>query len=376
MKSGVYGIGLKFLAVIVLLFAGMLSGFEIQAGELALVKGDVWVISPDGTKHKAEQGEIITSEEIIETGANSKAVIKMEDGSEIELGSSTRIQINDPSVEARSSLFLFLGRVFAKIIPQKSEEPVFTIESISCVAGVRGTEFDMAVGMDGSALVSVEEGEVELSGEAGPLNLFSGEEAELTPEGKWQKRKRIKRTEKDWQSWFQARQQFFIKNSERVINRLVRRTVILQSQIQRHDLLLRNKQKKLKTLYEQGRLPYEKARRIARRQIRTYLRMLSALAKADSQLRAINFIIWKAEQEIKQHPSAYSDEFKKSIADARRKLNQIGIKELHRKNRRMIRTHLLLVIRTAKKYNLEAELWRNLPPKVRKRILEKAQKKT
>ncbi len=376
MKSGVYGIGLKFLAVIVLLFAGTLSGFEIQAGEIALVKGDVWVISPDGTKHKAEQGEIITSEEIIETGANSKAVIKMEDGSEIELGSSTRIQINDPSVEARSSLFLFLGRVFAKIIPQKSEEPVFTIESISCVAGVRGTEFDMAVGMDGSALVSVEEGEVELSGEAGPLNLFSGEEAELTPEGKWQKRKRIKRTEKDWQSWFQARQQFFIKNSERVINRMVRRTVILQSQIQRHDLLLRNKQKKLKTLYEQGRLPYEKARRIARRQIRTYLRMLSALAKADSQLRAINFIIWKAEQEVKQNPSAYSDEFKKSIADARRKLNQIGIKELHRKNRRMIRTHLLLVIRTAKKYNLEAELWRNLPPKVRKRILEKAQKKT
>ena len=157
MKSGVYGIGLKFLAVIVLLFAGMLSGFEIQAGEIALVKGDVWVISPDGTKHKAEQGEIITSEEIIETGVNSKAVIKMEDGSEIELGSDTRIQINDPSVEARSSLFLFLGRVFAKIVPQKSEEPSFTIESISCVAGVRGTEFDMAVGMDGSALVSVEE---------------------------------------------------------------------------------------------------------------------------------------------------------------------------------------------------------------------------
>ena len=259
-------------------------------------------------------------------------------------------------------------------MPSRTGEPSFSVEGLSVVAGVRGTEFEMAQAMDGSALVSVEEGEVEVSGDEDMVSVKQGEEVEVSPERKWQKRKRRARTPEEWQSWFQAREQFFIQHSSQLIDNFYQRATKIQTRIKAQDQKLKEKSQVLKTAYEQKHLTYFQARRIARKEIRGYMKMLKVLARSDRQLVAINYIIYKAEKEIEQSPEVFSEEFKQSIAQAREKLNQLNLKQLHKQNQKIIRSHLILLVATAKKFHLEKELWRNLPPQVRKRILEKARK--
>ena len=362
----------KLIAIFSLFFASSLFAWEIQAGELIKVEGKVWIINPDGTQHLAQIGETVKSEQVIETSEDGKAVLLFDDGSELEIGENTRIQINDPSVEANNSILLFLGRIFARIMPSRTGEPSFSVEGLSVVAGVRGTEFEMAQAMDGSALVSVEEGEVEVSGEENFVSVKQGEEVEVSPERKWQKRRRKARTPEEWRSWFQAREQFFIQHSSQLIDNFYQRATKIQTRIKAQDQKLKEKSQVLKTAYEQKHLTYFQARRIARREIREYMKMLKVLARSDRQLVALNYIIYKAEKEIEQSPEGFSEEFKQSIAQAREKLNQLNLKQLHKQNQKIIRSHLILLVATAKKFHLEKELWRNLPPQVRKRILEKA----
>ncbi len=362
----------RLLALFSLLFSSSLLAWEIQAGELIKVEGKVWIINPDGTQHLAQIGETVKSEQVIETSEDGKAVLVFDDGSELEIRENSRIQLNDPSVEANNSILLFLGRIFARIMPSRTGEPSFSVEGLSVVAGVRGTEFEMAQAMDGSALVSVEEGEVEVSGEENLVSVKQGEEVEVSPERKWQKRKRKARTPEEWRSWFQAREQFFIQHSSRLIDNFYQRATRIQTRIKEQDQKLKEKSQVLKTAYEQKHLTYFQARRIARKEIRGYMKMLKALARSDRQLVALNYIIYKAEKEIEQSPEAFSEEFKQSIAQAREKLNQLNLKQLHKQNQKIIRSHLILLVATAKKFHLEKELWRNLPPQVRKRILEKA----
>ena len=362
----------KLIAIFSLFFASSLFAWEIQAGELIKVEGKVWIINPDGTQHRAQIGETVKSEQVIETSEDGKAVLVFDDGSELEIRENSRIQLNDPSVEANNSILLFLGRIFARIMPSRTGEPSFSVEGLSVVAGVRGTEFEMAQAMDGSALVSVEEGEVEVSGEESLVSVKQGEEVEVSPERKWQKRKRKARTPEEWQRWFQAREQFFIQHSSQLIDNFYQRATKIQTRIKAQDQKLKEKSQLLKTAYEQKRLTYFQARRIARREIRGYMKMLKVLARSDRQLVAINYIIYKAEKKIEQSPEAFSEEFKQSIAQAREKLNQLNLKQLHKQNQKIIRSHLILLVATAKKFHLEKELWRNLPPQVRKRILEKA----
>ena len=364
----------RLLALFSLLFSSSLLAWEIQAGELIKVEGKVWIINPDGTQHLAQIGETVKSEQVIETREGGKAVLVFDDGSELEIRENSRIQLNDPSVEANNSILLFLGRIFARIMPSRTGEPSFSVEGLSVVAGVRGTEFEMAQAMDGSALVSVEEGEVEVSGEENLVSVKQGEEVEVSPERKWQKRKRKARTPEEWRSWFQAREQFFIQHSSRLIDNFYQRATRIQTRIKAQDQKLKEKSQVLKTAYEQKHLTYFQARRIARKEIRGYMKMLKALARSDRQLVALNYIIYKAEKEIEQSPEAFSEEFKQSIAQAREKLNQLNLKQLHKQNQKIIRSHLILLVATAKKFHLEKELWRNLPPQVRKRILEKARK--
>ena len=362
----------RLLALFSLLFSSSLLAWEIQAGELIKVEGKVWIINPDGTQHLAQIGETVKSEQVIETSEGGKAVLVFDDGSELKIRENSRIQLNDPSVEANNSILLFLGRIFARIMPSRTGEPSFSVEGLSVVAGVRGTEFEMAQAMDGSALVSVEEGEVEVSGDENLVSVKQGEEVEVSPERKWQKRKRKARTPEEWRSWFQAREQFFIQHSSRLIDNFYQRATKIQTRIKAQDQKLKEKSQLLKTAYEQKHLTYFQARRIARKEIRGYMKMLKALARSDRQLVALNYIIYKAEKEIEQSPEAFSEEFKQSIAQAREKLNQLNLKQLHKQNQKIIRSHLILLVATAKKFHLEKELWRNLPPQVRKRILEKA----
>jgi len=365
-------LGRNFLVLILFLFSFSLYGFGIEAGEIVELKGGVRIIDQKGIARNASLGEKNLAEAIIETGAGSKAVLVLDDGSKLELGEKSRVKLNDPMVYGSNSVLLYLGRLFARVIPiPEAKDSGFIIATITSIAGVRGTNFEVAVGMDGAGLIGVEDGEVVVSSEQGEVLVKKGEQAEISPEGRVSKVKRVPKSDEEWQKWFQEREKFFVEHSEEMVNFLSLRIDKSRNRIKQTDQLLLEKREQLKK--EEGKkLGYFQVRNRIRPVIGVYSRMLADLSQADNKLLVVNYIIGNAEQEISGHPELFSKQFKEQMLKAKVKLDEINVSKVHEENKKMIAGHFIVVYQMARKFNLEGELWKNLPAKTKAKVIKKA----
>ena len=96
------------------------------------------------------------------------------DGTVLRVGPETRVQIDENATER--DIKLFFGRIWAHVIRWKERPTRFS--SGSTIAAIRGTELSLAVASDGNETqLSVLEGHVEASTDAGKLNLEGGQVA-------------------------------------------------------------------------------------------------------------------------------------------------------------------------------------------------------
>jgi len=367
------GIVSHFFAFLLFIFSLHLYAFDLGAAQIEEVEGQVLVIDQAGKSRAAIKGSDLLGEEMMETKADSRAVILFEDHSRLQIGPNTKVKLNDPMTEGNNSVMLFVGRIFARIVPRLSEDPIFSVQTLTCTAGVRGTDFEVASGMDGSELVSVEDGEVMVTSDTEELQVKKGEEAEVSNEGKMKKGKRRLRTEQEWEDWLEQREKFFIEHSDQVINNLSRRVDNSRARIKEQDEKLMELKKELAAQAEAGKFFYFKARNKVKQQIRPYTKTLNNLAQANNKLMAADQILARAEEQIQLNPEAYSQEFQDQVSSAREKLNEMNLQGLYRENRKLLKWHFALLAKAAKKYHLEKELFRNLPAKTKQQILKKYQ---
>ncbi len=135
---------------------------EKPTAKAARVKGPVDIILPDGKRIPLSRGGRVEPGQTIACGPDSHLVLMVSDGSRFELFENTRIEVNNllPQEKSRFSLSLFFGRVAAKIKKLKGDDVVITP---TMVAGVRGTDFTVSVADDGASVLSVNEGQVNVS---------------------------------------------------------------------------------------------------------------------------------------------------------------------------------------------------------------------
>ena len=96
------------------------------------------------------------------------------DGTVLRVGPETRVQIDENATQR--DIKLFFGRIWAHVIRWKERPTRFS--SGSTIAAIRGTELSLAVASDGNETqLSVLEGHVEASTDAGKLNLEGGQVA-------------------------------------------------------------------------------------------------------------------------------------------------------------------------------------------------------
>ncbi|MGB9005567.1 MAG: FecR domain-containing protein [Candidatus Aminicenantales bacterium] len=128
--------------------------------------------SPRGTaagKERLPEAEIIHAEAIdIKTGQDSMLELYQANGNLMRIGPATHICLNSPcTVEKKpkpvmKSVVLFLGRLYLHL--NRAFGPrEFRCDTPTAVTGSRGTKFMLEVRPDGSTLVEVEEGEVEVT---------------------------------------------------------------------------------------------------------------------------------------------------------------------------------------------------------------------
>lgn len=114
---------------------------------IEFVDGEVVVESPDGT-FTADFGMAIEGGDVIVTGRDGTAVVRLNDRSQVKLRENTRLAID--SVADDAAVTLDSGGVFARVARRATTAARsvfgFEVRTPSVVAGVRGTEFFVAYG--------------------------------------------------------------------------------------------------------------------------------------------------------------------------------------------------------------------------------------
>jgi hypothetical protein len=160
--------------------AGWIRTTPIRA-ELAAVRGDVRVLR-GGAALPVSKGMALAEGDIIETGPNGYATLKLPDLSKVSLPSASRIRLArlrmvpmSDSIDRRFALEQ--GRSDARVTPMANPASRFMISTPVAVAAVRGTEFSVTYTPgEMKAATAVSEGKVAVgrSAGAGEVLLLEG----------------------------------------------------------------------------------------------------------------------------------------------------------------------------------------------------------
>jgi hypothetical protein len=173
---------------------------------LAEVQGEVSARPPQGKDWaRAERGARLADGTRLKTGPGAEAKLKFPDGTETRVRPGSEIVVR-PSADAKAKpngLVLMLGRVWSSVVKSEGGETSFEVRSANAVAGVRGTQFEVGVALDGSARVMVKEGEVGVEGESDQdkAGVTAGQEVEANHSGRLDKVRRAP-DKPDWDGWF------------------------------------------------------------------------------------------------------------------------------------------------------------------------------
>ncbi len=227
-------VGLLLLLMLLLTSPLVLSAPEGQkVGEVFFVRGDAWLIR-DGEKETITPASLIKGGDIIKTGDSAKVSMGLESGYVIEIKSRSEFMFDEPGAEAEeiTSGIINVGVVYikhrsrgAKKKKKRKDYHYLQIQTPSAVAGVRGTQFAVAVAPDGKGLLAVEDGQVGLSkGNGEEIKLNMRQKIEIPGgEGKISEKGITDYFPEQYsvEQWFAAARERALKNVGPVARRLV-----------------------------------------------------------------------------------------------------------------------------------------------------------
>ena len=134
---------------------------QTEVGFVENCTGSVFLIIQN-QKTSAKKGLKVTEGVRITTGPESRAVIKLNTGSIINIAPQTSMIINAHAVKKTDGTSVAVGVLSGKIgiIAKLGKNDKFEVGTPTVIAGVRGTEFEVATAIDGSGAVKVTEGTV------------------------------------------------------------------------------------------------------------------------------------------------------------------------------------------------------------------------
>lgn len=122
----------------------------------------------------------------IQTKEDGQATITFEDDSLLKISPNSRITLSSiiSPVEKKSSILLFFGRIWNKVSQKALRKRVVEVQTPTAICGVRGTEFETAAYEDGTVLVRVNSGRVEVDNEQDQSTLSADEGARVSIDSK------------------------------------------------------------------------------------------------------------------------------------------------------------------------------------------------
>ncbi|MCL1911003.1 MAG: FecR domain-containing protein [Leptospirales bacterium] len=162
----------KIFALSVFLFA--LVPFTAQGAHVVFYMGNVDAVR-NAKKLPIASGAMLQSGDVITTGSKSMVEIVYNDGSKIEVLENTSIMIGNDNIKNSDNTVLIFGSVKGVFTKLGKDRKVYTSTAI---CGIRGTEFQISAGKDGSSRIDLQEGALSISNSYGSEDLKQGEKLE------------------------------------------------------------------------------------------------------------------------------------------------------------------------------------------------------
>lgn len=199
-----------------LLLCTLLVSAAPPTASVVLVQGDVVAQPPKGKVFgKLAVGDQLRAGTRVRVG-EGRAELKFADGTKVRVHKNSEVRVAPRSPDKTSSVSLFFGRVWSKVVKKVRGGRSFEVQTANAVAGVRGTELEVGVADDGAARVLVHTGKVEVAGESGSaVPIGRGFEIQSRATGQLLKRRRQPRRVA-WGTWFSRRARKLQKDGLRV----------------------------------------------------------------------------------------------------------------------------------------------------------------
>ena len=198
------------LIAIFIILASALYGQSIAA--VSYVDG--WVDIKDGSGKVLEAfiGDDLYPGNSVITGKNSYAELLEKSGSTYKMSPDTVFTVREMESNGKkeSVLAVTVGEVAFKFNKVASSEPM--IATNSTVAGVRGTEFIVYSGSDGSSLIAVTAGLVEVEAAGKSVSLNPDEAVEVKPGSPPGPKIQLIGRSLDFSKWNEDKKQEFLNN--------------------------------------------------------------------------------------------------------------------------------------------------------------------
>jgi hypothetical protein len=349
------------LIVIAILFVSAtyrgIDAQEIPLGKIEKVTGPVNVLRSDGRQVRGAEGLFLFPGDQITTGKRGKVWFSLQKGRQFRLGEDAQMSLDElsgPEMEDdQPVLRLVLGYLWSKIQRIRQKPGMMEVHTPTAVLGVRGTEFDSVVSLDGTSVITVDEGSVELDAEDKKLILTENKMAQVEiAEKPTPPEPAIPKEKRDWPAWRKMRMKKFshrlpqlvprlCATYQRAENRFTRFTTKVQVASHRVTAAIEEVHKARR---DRDRQRFAQSVKQLKSQMPQFKRMVANFRRALNRAYVKGIISYRIEQFVIQHREHFSDQ---EIATIESNLAVIAQKRMQIKHR--ARQTIARIRRTFKK---------------------------
>ena len=223
-----------FFITVVVLF--LFSTSYLFAVEVEWISGDVTYRHLVGNWKKLDIGYHLANGDVVKTGEGGEATLVDEDAF-INISSNSRFTVSEryDNNKRKSSFMLFLGRLKFKLTKKSTNEPEIVTQAVNLT--VRGTNFDVASGHDGSTLVIIENGVVAVSGKKRTLILKKGEGSQIKFGEEPTKKFKVLTKVINWDQWLAQSKENIKGNEGEILGKILKKFKEINSNIIKYETI-------------------------------------------------------------------------------------------------------------------------------------------
>ncbi|MBN2125868.1 MAG: FecR domain-containing protein [Deltaproteobacteria bacterium] len=311
------GTALGILLVFVLAGRPLLAQ-DNSIGKITAAEGPVTIQREDGSRTPAKEGLSLLPGDQISTGKGGGVRFDLLSGGSLRLGEESQVSVDELSSareEDGISMRLVLGYLWTKIRAFGGGTSGFRLHTPTVVSGVRGTEFETVVALDGSSLVVVDEGSVEVEGEEQRIVVDAGRMTQVDPDAPPPPAVEAPaRDKRDWSAWQRQKAKRFLRNLPRAAPRLrnrferaVERFRSFTDQIRRRADAIRSSMEEIRRARVNGkRKVAQRSFRLLVEDVQQYKERMQPFRKGMNRVRVMGRFSLKVEQFVKGNRGRFS----------------------------------------------------------------------